>query len=486
MNANFRLHSKYNPQKEADNFVLQIKTIPLFIVITEPGESYLATSFRAKFPSAKIFAIRYTDDLFLEYDELFDGVWRPNNGALSFFLINHIPDEFFSKTIFLSWKPSEVIWDMMSKRVWNEIKEATNLFVSLIRTRSFFGKKWCKNFFNNLIFSKNIKTIKLDETSDAVFLTSGCSLERFIKNDDVKNCLKKIFVSSASSSILAINNQNISIDLVFATDGGFWAGKHLRGSFSNLAIPLEAFVPFNVLEKKNVVFLNYGSLLENYFFEKMKIPFLRAKRNGTVAGTAIEFLLEYSKNNIFISGLDLSCSKSFIHARPNENINEPLKKESKLCPLSSILAVSSFNSSSLKTYASWFSSLPESKKERLFRIGNEGLDIEGIKRIDNLDFINKYKPQKNERIEEIFEPMDRKDILLSFFKKIKDELDDGSFFKSFLDVECNTLEKELCQLIAFSDYVLLVKDYETKKMEIQKIIKNKIVAFLEKEESSLL
>ena len=41
MNANFRLHSKYNPQKEADNFALQVKTTPVFVVLTEPGESYL-------------------------------------------------------------------------------------------------------------------------------------------------------------------------------------------------------------------------------------------------------------------------------------------------------------------------------------------------------------------------------------------------------------------------------------------------------------
>ena len=169
MNANFRLHSKYNPQREADNFVLQVKNDPLFIVITEPGESYLASSFKNKFPNAKIFAIRYTDELFLEYDSLFNAVWRPKNGKLSFFLINHIPDEFFSRTIFLSWKPSEVIRKDYSKFVWKEIKEATNLFVSLIRTRSFFGKKWCKNLFNNLIFSKNIKTFKLDDENDAAF-----------------------------------------------------------------------------------------------------------------------------------------------------------------------------------------------------------------------------------------------------------------------------------------------------------------------------
>ena len=485
MTANFRLHSKYNPQKEADNFVLQIKTTPFFIVITEPGESFLASSFRKSFPNAKVLAIRYTDELFLEYDSLFDSVWRPKNGSLSFFLIQHIPDEFFSRTIFLSWKPSEVIWEEKAKLVWKEIKEAGNLFISVIRTRSFFGKKWCKNIFNNFIFSKHIKKINISDMLDVVFLTSGYSLEKVIKNTDVKNHLKKMFISSASSSLLALSYQDINVDLAFATDGGFWAGKHLKGNFSHLAIPLEAYVPFNVLENKNIVFLNYGSLIEDFLFKKTHIPFLRAKRNGTVAGTAIDFLLDYSKNNIFISGLDLSFSKSFSHARPNENINEALKKESKLCPLSSILASSNFNSISLKTYASWFLSISENRKKRLFRIGNEGIDIEGIKRIGTDDFLKLCKTSKKKDYSQSVSIIDRKATLFSLFRNLKQKLNDDSFFSSILDVDKNSLEKEICQLIAFSDYVSLVKDYETKKDEIQKRMKNKIIEFLEKEESLL-
>lgn len=490
MNANFRLHSNYNPQKEADNFVLQIKTAPFFIVVTEPGESYLAFSFRKKFPKAKIIAIRYTDELFLEYDALFDVVWRPKNGALSFFLMSHIPDEFFSKTVFLSWKPSEIIWKDRAVSVWKEIKDASNLFISLIRTRSFFGKKWCKNLFNNLIFSHKIKNFRLDGMLDSVFLTSGCSLERFIQNNDVKGFLKKVFVSSASSSLKALCNQDIHVDLVFATDGGFWAGKHLIGKYlngkiSNLAIPLEAYIPLNVLERENIVFLNYGSKLENYLFNKMNIPFLKARRNGTVAGTAIDFLLEYTKNNIFISGLDLSFSKSFTHARPNENINESLKKESKLFPLSSILAFSSFNNSSLNIYASWFSSISEKNKKRLFRIGNEGVNIEGIKRISASDFISLCNVQEKLEKRESFDVPNKKEVLFSFFGEIRRKLGENTFFESFLDIDNNTVEKEICQLITFSDYVSLIKDYETRKDELQKTIKNKIITFLEYEENKL-
>ena len=58
-------------------------------------------------------------------------------------------------------------------------------------------------------------------------------LEKFIKNKDIKNRLREGFVTSASSSLSALAYQDIFVDLAFATDGGFWAGNHLRGNFSN-------------------------------------------------------------------------------------------------------------------------------------------------------------------------------------------------------------------------------------------------------------
>ena len=49
----FRLHSKYNPHKEAEQFAAAVEGYPSIIVITEPGESYLAPVLKAKFPYTK-------------------------------------------------------------------------------------------------------------------------------------------------------------------------------------------------------------------------------------------------------------------------------------------------------------------------------------------------------------------------------------------------------------------------------------------------
>ena len=155
-----KLHSSYNPQKEAERFSDTIQGNPKIIVITEPGESYLASALHKKFPKAKLIAMRYTDNYFLESDKFWDKVWRPASGNPSFFLVNNIPDEFLSSTLFLPWKPAENVWPDSATWVWKEISAAVKIIQSLIATRSFFGKRWLKNMGDNFIFTEN--PVKLD------------------------------------------------------------------------------------------------------------------------------------------------------------------------------------------------------------------------------------------------------------------------------------------------------------------------------------
>lgn len=505
MSSAFRLHSKYNPQKEADNFASTVQGSPLFIVVTEPGESYLATSFRKKFPCAKIFAIRYTTDLFLETDVLFDAVWRGSPQGIPFFLINHIPDEYFSKTVFLSWLPSDNVWQDKAKMVWNEIKSASKIFLSIIQTRTFFGIAWLKNIFRNLIFSKKINTVNFtDEDSLSFFLTSGTSLETFIKDDQIKDILNHSFTLSASSSFSSLVYHGVKPSLTIATDGGFWAEPHLKQLQDSLLLfPLEARIPYNVLEKVPLAFMSYNSQFENYFFNTLHIPYLNAKRNGTVSGTAIEFLLENRRGSIYISGLDLSFSHNFTHARPNENMKTNLICENRINPATSILARSQFSQSSLSTYASWFSSMNDKKKSRLYRIGNEGIEIEGLKRIGKKEIISFISAKKSVDFVSIKEVKvsdeKRIKVISSFFDKIEDMLNQEDFFSSLIKIEDKTAEKEMCQLITFSDYVALIKDTEIndyaknnksieKSKNIERIkcsIREKVLKFLEKERKLL-
>ena len=150
MTKQVKLHSAYNPQKEAERFCDTIRDNPKIIVITEPGESYLVIPLRKKFPEARLIAIRYTDNWFLSSDKMWDAVWRPANGNLTFFLVNNIPDELLSVSVFLPWKPADTVWQKSADFVWKNISSSIKLLQSLIATRNFFGKRWLKNIYSLL------------------------------------------------------------------------------------------------------------------------------------------------------------------------------------------------------------------------------------------------------------------------------------------------------------------------------------------------
>ena len=74
-----RLHSAYNPDREAERYVesVLLDKSPRIIVVTEPAESYLANAFRKRLPHAHLIALRYTSLTFLVIYKCCVAVWLP-------------------------------------------------------------------------------------------------------------------------------------------------------------------------------------------------------------------------------------------------------------------------------------------------------------------------------------------------------------------------------------------------------------------------
>ena len=66
-----RLHSSYDPVKEAQRYVssLDINFVPSLIVVTEPALSYCAYFLRKRFPKTILVAIRFSN-LFIVSDSI--------------------------------------------------------------------------------------------------------------------------------------------------------------------------------------------------------------------------------------------------------------------------------------------------------------------------------------------------------------------------------------------------------------------------------
>jgi hypothetical protein len=374
----FRLHSKYNPHKEAEQFASAIEGAPSIIVITEPGESYLASVLKAQFPSTKCIAVRYSETAFAESDSLWDAVWRPGNGSLPFFLLSHIPDEKLAVTRFISWKAADKAFPDAADTIWKNIRNTIDILTSIMHTRSFFGNKWLKNTINNFIGFEHPAALQFG-TQDFILAGAGPSLEQLSVAQAAPYSL--LAVSSACAALAA---RHIPIDLCIGTDAGYWALPHFDRLPVNvpIAFPLEAAIPTSILKTHPYVPLSYNSPLEAALFTTANMQPLAARENGTVTGTACELLLQHTARNIILAGVDLAAAKGFSHAQPHASIARLFASMSRVHPLADALAVQNFAAQSLETYRQWFLQLPPEFARRLARAGSGGAPLSNIRTID--------------------------------------------------------------------------------------------------------
>lgn len=393
--SSFRLHSKYNPHREAEQFASTIEGIPSIIVITEPGESYLAPVLKANFPSTKCIAVRYNETAFSNSDKLWDAVWRPGNGSLPFFLLSHIPDEKLAGTRFLSWKAADKAFPDAADTVWKNIRYAIEMLTSIMHTRSFFGKKWLKNTVDNFIGLEHPATLRFG-TRDFILAGAGPSLEQLTATQAAPYSILAV-----SSAYTALTARHIPIDLCVSTDAGYWALPHFDRLPTEVpvAFPLEAAIPASILQKYLCVPLSYNSPLELALFTAANIQPLAARENGTVTGTACELLLQHTDRNIILAGVDLAAAKGFTHARPHASISRLFTAANRLHPLAEALAVQNFAVQSLETYRQWFLQLPPESARRLFRAGTGGAPLPNIKPVDLTAGIAKNAPPADQQVD---------------------------------------------------------------------------------------
>ena len=473
--CSFRLHSKYNPHKEAEQFAGTIEGNPLIIVITEPGESYLAPILKTKFPCAKRIAVRYTDALFSDSDDLWDAVWRPENGSLPFFLLSHIPDEKLAATRFLSWKAADKAFPEESVAIWKNIRHAIELLTSVMHTRSFFGNKWLKNTIYNFIHLTHPVELHFG-TRNFIIAGAGPSLQQLTAAQGAP--YSTLAVTSACTALTA---RNIRIDLCIATDAGYWALRLFDDipAGTPIAFPLEAAVPSSILERHPCIPLSYGTPLETALFTAVQLRPLAARENGTVTGTACELLLTHTNRNIVLAGVDLTGSKGFSHAQPHSSTLSLRAEADRFHPLMGMLAVRNFQTQSLETYRQWFLQLPPTATHRIFRAGTQGAPLPNIRTVNLANGIptgahqEHNKPDSTKKAARLsVQPYrcasttDRRQTALSLLRKLRTDLTEIIIENPARLADTTAgLEKQICALCSYTAYCNAIKnptDMETR------------------------
>jgi len=460
---NIRLHSAYNPEKEAETFVENIKNdfSPELIIITEPALSYSATFLRKKFPNTILIAIRYTFS-FETTNKVWDKVFHYKD-------ISKL-QELFTETqllsaLFLSWEPSQRVFPKEYTETWNSIKQILSISKDILATRQFFGKKW---FFNIIRFCSLIKSSWSITKGNCPILVvaSGPSLKTSIEM--IKKHRNEFFLLAVSSAYNCLLAEKIIPDLCISTDGGFWAKMHIKNCKCPIIASAESAIPKNLFDNNKIIPISYEDGAEKDFLTACKINYLVAKRNGTVSGTAIELALDLTSGSIFACGLDLSTNLGYQHFQPNalENINST--KDYRIKPLETRIYPSQLKKESLEIYANWFKQNSKKLGKRLYRLGNY-LYPNKLGEIQDISwdfFEDKFAKKQNSEI---------------LFPKIHEEnLKDKSFRKNEIQKLLKNIsaKKEWQENIFPADFLNIKRFPQKKDFQIE--LNNKIADLIKK------
>lgn len=355
------LHSNYAPSKEAERFVenLSIPYTPSAIIITEPCLSYISEFLRKKYPEVRLGAIRYCPD-FAASNKDFDFVLNfYEHPDFDNYLSSVFNEEELLSIFFTGWQPAAKAFYDTDKSCWNAIKKALENAKTLLVTRQYFEKKWLVNTFTFLKCLRNPVSLDFHACGKIkqkiLIIASGPSLKAFLQI--IRDNTENFFIICLSSAISICLENNIIPDLCISTDGGYWAGEHLKKLEQNnivLALPPEAFCKKTILEKNRILPLIYNNGISNILLKKSGINYLNAERNGTVSGTALKFALQYFSSDIYFCGLDLAPEKGFQHTQPNELEANNSCKDNRIITKEKRLCTSGFSSASLEIYLNWF------------------------------------------------------------------------------------------------------------------------------------
>lgn len=467
-------HSSYAPSKEIERVCSSIPfTIkPGIIILIEPGLNNSYYLLKKIFPDAKIGIIRLIPEL---KDTCWDFIFNYSDISSAETLKNKLLKNFSESellsSVMFSWPTADKLFSAQCDICWNAYKEALIFDKTILVTRQYFEKKWFVNSLNFIKYANKFITLKNKINTPVVITASGPSLKSVLPL--LQQNSEQFFLIALSSSVTCLLERNIIPDLIMTTDGGFWAGEHLKQLKKYADIPIaavpEAYIPKQILQNNPIVPLYYNDQLINEFFTEISDNFLPAQRNGTISGTALEFAKNITTGNIYFCGLDLQEQNGYQHTQCNElEINNSIA-DSKLKSKEKRIYPGSFKSESLQIYRNWFENYKNTSN--IFRIIDDQKNnrLGTIKDITTAEFSNLINKKQNIYKQDNFFEL----CNVNYLKNMKTDL--SSVYEKLL-----LSEKWLKQLFPI-DYLSInhVNNIEDKKAA-ETILKNKKEKFLNK------
>jgi 6-hydroxymethylpterin diphosphokinase MptE-like len=334
--TNRYIHSRYDPEKEAsqllDNFIAQndysnTKTVFVF----EPGLGYILDDLKKIHDNSRLIIFFYNSECYkyCKSQGLIDDInsYHPESDmSLDEYLDSVLAGINIRNILFFELPSTASLFADMQIKFQKRILDHISISQGSEMTKNHFALKWILNSFKNYKFhdlSGQISSIN----SPVILTASGPSLEKNISRiAELKN---SYIIAALPSSLAVLKAHGVVPDILFTTDPGYYAREHLR--YLNSKTIVVSSVIASLLETDNYCCgINQNSFPENLLFQKGELNNLQEM--GTVAATALFYLLKLTKDNIYITGLDFCMDDIKMHAQPHSFTPFILKNESRVNP----------------------------------------------------------------------------------------------------------------------------------------------------------
>lgn len=389
-----KIHSPYNPFKEAERFVKNSSlSLTTKVVLIGAGLGYLQQSLKDNYVDIKVLSLYTSDELFQKrfFSPPLKETWFPSSKeTLTTFFRRNIQEWETGSIKVLEWEAGARIDEQLSLSISKILKERIQELNGNIMTTAWFGKKWLQNLIVNYLSIDNF-VVPSFQDKPVLIASSGPSLFDSLTN--IKKYRKRFTLIALPSSLKALGLKKISPDLVVSTDPGYYSSVHLAYNKKHCPVARPLTASRGIWRSGSSVFLlNQSTPYENDLLNLTGLKMFQVKSNGTVAGTALEIAAQFSQFITF-TGLDLCFKDIQSHVKPHSFDTLLNSIASRFAPLHTIYYERAYESEpdfnkgirtgrSLETYKNWFSRNAENSKSSLYRINPSTINIKGFKDAD--------------------------------------------------------------------------------------------------------
>lgn len=328
------LHSKYNPEREAESFANQFASPAFFVVVGLAG-GYHISALMKKFPESNVIAAE-NDESDLRFLEKLPEIQKLHSEKR----FQAATKSDIKRKIIETYKPAihgdmtiatlrswENIFPDEKKEIIKEIQSALKIVSADYSVQCHFGKIWHKNIFENLKVASEIKTdIKktigeIPNEKIAAIIAAGPSLnETYKKIEDER---EKYFVIATDTAFSVLAERKIKADCVVSVDGQNISHSHyMHGIYSDTIFVFDLCANSSAVRKvrsgsKKIIFTENGHPLAKYASAYTgKNSFLENYTgSGTVTIAAASFAITAGFTKIEFFGADFSYIGGAPYAR---------------------------------------------------------------------------------------------------------------------------------------------------------------------------